>query len=134
MKKIMMFFCALLIIATTGFADNLVLENQTSYPIKNQKSKIAIQWASSAKEVEEGNNAVLNGTKINPSTLQVLSQVGKVNLSIPKKAEYFRVLVWLKGEGDPDFLTNWVDIVPNKTYTLKPDHLVPSVLMAGTGC
>ena len=135
MKKIKLLFLSLLLIGTTaGFAENLVLENQTDYPLKNQKSKMAVQWASSAKEVDEGNNALLNGSKLNSKTLQVLHQSGKVALSIPKKAEYFRVLAWSKGEGDPDFLTNWVEIVPNKTYTLKTEHLVPTVLMSGTGC
>ena len=134
MKKVMLFFLPLLVIATTGFAKNLVLENQTSYPLKNQKSKIAIQWASSAKEVEEGNNAFTQGLKLNSNTLKVLKQSGKINLSIPKTAEYFRVLVWSKGVGEPDLLTNWVDIVPNKIYILKADHLVPSVLMLGMGC
>lgn len=134
MKKIALFFLSLFVVAATGFAENLVLENQTSYPAKNQKSKMAVQWATSAKEVDEGNNAVIQGSKLNPSTLQVLTKPGKVNLSIPKQAEYFRVLVWSKGEGEPDLLTNWVDVVPNKTYTLKTDHLVPSVLMLGTGC
>ena len=129
--KIKLFFLSLLV-TVTGFAENLVLKNQTSYP--NQKSKMAVQWATSAKEVDEGNNALIQGSKLNPDSLQVLTQPGKVNLSIPKKAEYFRILVWSKGEGDPDFHTNWVDIVPNKTYTLKADHLVPSVLMLGTGC
>jgi hypothetical protein len=134
MKKIMLFCLSILAVATTGFADNLVLENQTSYPAKNQKTKIAVQWATSAKEVEEGNHAALNGLKLNPNSLQTLNQSGKINLNIPSKAEYFRVLVWSKGEGNPDLLTNWVEVVPNKTYTLKADHLVPSVLMAGTGC
>ncbi len=131
MKKIVLFF---LLVATTGFAENFILENQTSYPIKNPKSKVAIQWASSAKEVEESNRVLINGSKLNPETLQPLTQSGKVNLTIPKMAEYFRVLVWSKGIGEPDLLTNWVDIVPNKTYTLKTDQLIPSVLMAGSGC
>ena len=134
MKRNVLFFLMLLATATSGFAENLVLENQTSFPIKNQKSKIAIQWATSAKEVDEANKAVIYGLKLNPETIQILTQSGKIDLSIPEKAEYFRVLVWSKGEGNPDFLTNWVDIVPNKTYTLNPDHLVPSVLMSGTGC
>ncbi len=134
MKKTMLFFLWLIVVSATGFAENLVLENQTPYPSKNQKSKIAVQWATSAKEVDEGNNALLHGLKLNPDTMQVLTQSGKISLSIPKKAEYFRVLAWSKGEGDPDFHTNWVEIVPNKTYTLKADHLVPSVLMSGTGC
>ena len=130
----MLFFLSVLVVATTGFAENLILENQTSYPTKNQNSKIAVQWATSAKEVNEANNAMLQGLQLNSNTLQVLTQSGKINLSIPEKAEYFRLLTWSKGEGDPDFLTNWVDVVPNKTYTLKEEHLVPSVLMSGVGC
>ncbi len=129
MKKIVLFF---LLAISTSFAQDLVLHNETSYPI--QKSKIGIQWATSAKEIEESNQAITAGTKLNPDTIQLLSQSGKVHLTVPKKAEYFRLLVWSTGEGEPDLLTNWVDIVPNKTYTLKPDHLFPSVLMAGIGC
>lgn len=48
--------------------------------------------------------------------------------------EYFRVLVWSDGKSEPDLLTNGVDVVPNKTYTVRDDLLVPAVLMAGTGC
>ena len=132
MKKLMLFVLSLL--ATTGFTENLILENQTSYPLKGQKSRIAVQWATSAKEVQENNLALMNGFKMNPDTLLVISRAGKVMLNIPKKAEYFRVLAWSKGEGEPDLHTNWVDVVPNKTYTLEADHLVPSVLMLGTGC
>ncbi len=125
MKKKILFFLTLI---AAGFADNIVLENQTS------KSKIMVQWASTAKEVDDDNKAILNGDKPNPSTLQLLTKTGKVNVSIPKNAEYFRVLAWSKDQEDPDLLTNWVDVVPNKTYTLQADHLVPLVLMAGTGC
>jgi hypothetical protein len=129
--KIKLFFLSLLMTAT-GFAENLVLENQTSYPVKT--SKMAIQWATTAKEVEEGNSALMYGLKLNPASLQELTKAGKVSLSIPQKAEYFRVLVWSEGEGDPDLHTNWVEVIPTKTYTLKAEHLVPSVLMLGTGC
>lgn len=117
---------------TIGYADTLTLENQTSYP--NQKSKIAIQWAATAKEVDEDNKALLGGAKVNPNTLSPLAQQGKVNVAIPKKAEYFRVVAWSQGDGNPDLHTNWVDVVPNKTYTLQADHLVPLVLMSGSGC
>jgi len=134
MKKITSFFLILLFLATTCFAENLVLWNQTSYPNKNQKSKIAVQWASTAKEVSESNNASIQGLDLNPDSMQVLPQGGKINLSIPDNAEYFRVIVWSKGGKDPDYLTNWVDVVPNKTYELKADHLTPSVLMTGMGC
>lgn len=134
MKKIILFCLSLLIIGSTGFAENLVLKNQTSYPAKNQKSKIAIQWANSAKEVQEGNDALIHGTQLNADTLQVITQRGKIKLAIPKNAECFRVLVWSINQEDPDLATNWVDVVPNKTYTLKTDHLVPTVLILGTGC
>lgn len=132
-KKIVLFILSLLVIAP-GFAENLVLDNQTSYPLKNQKSKMVIQWATSAKEVDENNKALTHGLKMNPDSMQVLTQQGKISLTIPKKAEHFRVLAWSKGEGEPDLITNWVDVVPNKTYTLKSDHLVPAVLLSGTGC
>ena len=131
-KTMILFVLSLFIIAATGFADNLILENQTTYPSENQKVKIAVQWATSAKEVEEGNKAITYSQPL--KALETLKESGKVSLNIPEKAEYFRVLVWSKGEGEPDLLTNWVEIIPNKSYTLKPDHLVPAILMLGTGC
>lgn len=118
----------LLLVASSVFADTLVLDNRASYP------KMAIQWALSAKEVDEGNKALIQGLKLNPSTMNVLTKPGKITLTIPKSAEYFRVLAWSKSDGEPDFVTNWVDIVPNKTYALNSDHLVPTVLMLGSGC
>ncbi len=130
----MLAFFSLLLAATAGFAENLVIENKTSYPAKHQQSKIAIQWANSAKEVQENNHASLYGKTLNPATFQELTKSGTIQLNIPQHAEYFRILVWTKGEGEPDLLTNWVDIVPNKTYRVDNDRLVPAVLMAGTGC
>lgn len=134
MKKTMLFVLSLLVVATMGFADNLTFDNQTSYPIKDRKSKIAIQWAATAKEVDEGNKASIYGSKLKSDSLKEITQSGKIDVTIPEKAEYFRVLVWSTGEGEPDLLTNWVDVVPNKTYSLTTDHLVPAVLMSGTGC
>lgn len=114
-------------------ADNLILDNQTTYP-KMQNSKIAIQWAFSAKEVDEGNMALIHGMSLSAQKLQPLKQSGKVSVTIPKNAEYFRVLIWSQGGKDPDFHTNWVNIVSDKTYQLKQDHLIPTVLISGTGC
>lgn len=128
----MMLFLSLMAMAAGGFAENLVLENLTPYPNKN--GKMAIQWANTAREVADGNSAVIYGLKLNPATFQALSQPGKVNVSIPKQAEYFRVLVWSKGKEEPDLLTNWVDAIPDKIYKLKQEHLVPAVLMCGVGC
>ncbi len=129
MKKFLLFFFFL---ASTCFAENLVLDNQTSFPIA--KSKIAVQWASSARGVDEANKALVHGLKLNPASMQLLSQTGKIVLNIPKKAEYFRVLAWTGSNGKPDLHTNWVQIVPNKTYTLEADHLVPTALLSGSGC
>ena len=132
MKKTTLFILSLLTLAATGFADCVRLENQTPYP--KEKSKMAVQWATSTKDVHEGNEAIIHGTKMNPGSMQMITKTGPVKLKIPKNAEYFRVLVWSQGKGDPDLITNWVDIVPNKSYILKGDHLIPSVLMSGTGC
>ncbi|MBS0603923.1 MAG: hypothetical protein JSS60_02680 [Verrucomicrobia bacterium] len=129
-----LFLVVALLLTAGGFADNLFLENLTSYPQKDQNSKIAVQWANSAKDVEEGNQALVAGSKLSPKTMQFLTRSGKIEIAIPQKATYFRVLAWSKGSKEPDFHTNWVEIIPNKTYTLKDDLLVPSVLMAGMGC
>ena len=133
MKKFLLSALSLLVV-TTGFAEDIILMNKTAYPAKNQPSKIAVQWAGSAKEVQDHNQASLTNTSLNPTTLQELGKSGKIKLNVPGNAEYFRVLVWSEGKGEPDLLTNWVDIVPNKTYTLKSDYLVPAVLMPGAGC
>lgn len=132
-KTILFILCFQLAASSCIFAENLVLENQTSYPQMNKKSIISVQWAASAKEVDEGNKALIYGFKLKPESLKRLSQSGN-KLDIPKKAEYFRVLVWTAGEESPDLVTNWVDVIPDKTYVLKQDHLVPAVLMSGTGC
>lgn len=133
MKKITLLFFSLLVIKT-AYAELFILNNQAYDPVSKQNRKIAIQWATSAKEVEENNKKVREGLKLNPNSLSVLTQSGKINLDIPEKAEYFRVLVWSNGTMTPDFLTNWVDIIPNKIYTLNDDHLVPLALMSGAGC
>lgn len=130
MKRMVAVFLTL--IAATGFAENVILENNTTYPTK--KSKMAIQWAYSGKDVDNANNASIQHLKLDPSTLQTLSQTRKNTIKVPDGAEYFRIVVWSKEEDNPDLLTNWVDIVPSKNYVLKQDHLVPAVLMVGVGC
>ena len=131
MKKIAALFICL---AISAFSENLVLENGTAYPLQHEKSQMAIQWAASAKEVQEHNQASIQGKKLNSATLEAIGKQGKLKLSIPKNAEYFRAVLWLKGEGSPAFITNWVEVVPNKIYQLKSDHLIPAVLMSGMGC
>lgn len=128
MKKLAFF----LLFTIAGFANPFVLQNNTSHPAKG--SKIALQWASSAKEVEMGNQALRSGSPLDPATLHTLGQTGKMRLTSPTSAKYFRVLVWSHGKGEPDLHTNWVELVPGKTYRLEADHLVPSVLLSGMGC
>lgn len=123
-----------MLVVNVGFADGFVLDNQAANPTNDKKSRVAIQWANSAKEVEESNNKIKQGKRLNSRSLQALTQAGKINLEIPKNAEYFRVLVWSSGGREPDFLTNWVDIIPKKTYTLNKDQLTPLALMSGMGC
>lgn len=130
MKKIAL----LILFLTTGFADEIILDNQSGYPRAQEKSKIAIQWASSAKEVQEHNQSSIHGFKLNSRTIKSLNQTGKLKIFVPKNAEYFRILVWPNGKEHPEFLTNWVEVLPNKSYLLKSDHLIPSVLMIGMGC
>lgn len=123
------FICFLLLAACT-VTDHLVLDNRTPYP--SDDSKLAVQWAASAKEVDEGNDSLLHGMEL--KNVRKIRHTGNVHLAIPQNAKYFRVLLWSKGSEDPDFHTNWVEIVPDKVYTLKPDQLVPTVLLFGTGC
>lgn len=131
MKRIAILFISL---AAAAFSENLIFENETAHPIQHESSKMAIQWAFSAKEVQEHNQALIQGAKLNASTLQAVVKQGKMKFSIPKNAEYFRVVVWLKGKESPSLITNWVEIVPNKLFQLKSDHLIPAVLMSGMGC
>lgn len=121
-----------LLLTTSLFAKSISLDNQTPYPTK--QSKMALQWANSAREVDESNKALMYGAKLNPDTLQTISQIGKIKLTLPPKAQQFRILVWTKSSGEPDYTTNWIDITLDKTYTLETDHLIPVVLMAGSGC
>lgn len=118
----------------TGFADSFVLNNQISGFNNNTKSRMVIQWASSVKEVEENNKDIQQADKLNVSSLQAVNETGKITIDIPKNVEYFRLLVWSKETKAPDLLTNWVDVIPNKTYTINNDYLVPLVLMSGMGC
>ncbi len=134
MKKTLLCFVLFWMVSAIGFAETLVLENLTSHPMKTPQSKLAIQWANSAKEVHQENQALMEEKAPAPHSLHLLSQTGKVKVDIPAKAEYFRVVAWTQDKQAPDLVTNWIEIEPNKTYKLEKDHLVPSVLMAGTGC
>jgi hypothetical protein len=118
-------FC-LLLIASLG-ADSFTLNNETSF------QKIVIEWASSARAVQESNESLMQGDPINPSKLYAANR-SQSKITIPRNATYFRVLVWQGQDKIPDLLTNWVEIVPNKTYQLQDEHLTPVLLMNGVGC
>jgi hypothetical protein len=127
MEKSMKFLKLALFFSTTLFADQFTLDNQTSHP------KIAIQWSPSAKGVQERNEAILQKDPISPKDLYFPTQ-SKANITIPKKAAYFRVLIWDAVQDLPEYLTNWIEFVPGKTYHLKQEHLIPVLLMPGMGC
>ena len=125
----------LLLLATSlCLAQNIVLDNRTAYPSPDPKSEMAIQWAGTAKEVEDDNIALMHGMKQNPDSLQPVQTRGKVPISSTLKAAYFRVLVWTKDSESPDLHTSWIQIAPDTTYILNTDDLVPSVLISGSGC
>lgn len=133
MKKFILCF-TLLCVAQAGFANSMVLDNATNYPLQAKNSKIAIQWAANVQDMQAENKAIIYGLDLNTQSLHLLNQSGKVNLDIPKNAQYFRILVWSKGKKEPDLLTNWVSIEHNKSYTINQEQLVPAVLVSGIGC
>jgi hypothetical protein len=124
----MKFFAICLFFTTTLFAEHFTLQNATSF------RDIAIQWASSARMVQENNDSIMQRDSIPKKSLFYPRQ-NKATISIPKNAAYFRVLIWegLK-KNLPDFLTNWVEIVPDKTYLLQKEHLTHFLLIQGMGC
>ncbi len=128
MKKMALFF----LFATTLFAESITLDNQTDYPTK--QSKMAVQWANSAREVDAQNKALMMGEPVNKKSLQNIPKMGKTKLTVPKQAQQFRVLVWEQNQEEPEYSTNWIDITADKTYTLENDYLIPVVLMSGCGC
>lgn len=109
------------------FADSFTLENKTPF------NKIAIQWAPSARAAQEMNDALIQREPLSASELYRTKQ-SKTIVRIPKNAAYFRVLVWETSDKLPDRLTNWIELVPGKTYLLKKEHLVPLLLINGMGC
>ena len=79
MKKVGLF----LLFNTTLFAESITLDNQTAYPTK--QSKMAVQWANSAREVDEDNKALMYGEKLNPDTCKPSLKQGKSNSPSLKK-------------------------------------------------
>ena len=115
-----------LLFASALFSDSFTLENKTSF------KKIAIQWASSARVAQESNESLMQEDPL-PKDLYYLHRSSS-KVDIPSTASYFRLLVWEGKEKEPHLLTNWVEIVPDKTYSIKEEHLTPILLMNGMGC
>ena len=117
-----------LFFTTALFADRFTLENETPF------RTIAIQWASSARMAQESNEALLQRNPLAVTDLYYPRQ-SKAAIPIPKNAAYFRVLVWdTAANALPEFLTNWIEFIPGKTYLLKKEHLTPLLLINGMGC
>ena len=123
----MKFLGLCLLFITSLFADSFTLDNKTSF------QKISVEWASSARVAQESNDALMQGDAISPLKLYSPDST-KSKIAIPENAAYFRVLVWENQGSPPELLTNWVEIVPGKTYLLKDEHLTPVLLMNGMGC
>ncbi|KGP62846.1 hypothetical protein EP47_14290 [Legionella norrlandica] len=133
MKKILVYFY-LYSMTSAALADHIVLNNETSYPEKGKLGTIAVQWAFTAEDTQKANKNIIGGSRLDLSSLVILPQKGQIQLISPNHAQYFRVMVWSSEKPEPDMLTNWVEIVPNKTYTVNQDFLIPAVLMSGAGC
>ena len=133
MKKLFILLC-FSFMTSVVFANSIVLDNKTDYPKNDKFGKIAVEWAASAKAIEKANKNILNGKSINSNSLTMLTQKGRVELSSPNNAKYFRLVVWSNDKQEPGLLTNWVYITPNKTYVVNQKQLVPKVLLSGTGC
>lgn len=131
MKKTLFAFISSMLLAAAAYSANIVFDNETSYP---NEGKIAVQWAYNSQEMQDGNTAVLYEKGLKQNSVQFLNKNGKVTLPVPANALYLRVLVWAEGNENPDLVTNWVDIVPNKTYMIDDEHLFPPVLLTGSGC
>lgn len=114
------------------FGDMITLDNQTPYPLPSTNTIIELQWASSSQEMAE--KTIDSLYQIDRTQNATPLSAGKNQLDIPNSQKYFRVLVWEKGEITPTYVTSWVLIIPDKTYTVEEKDLYLSVLSAGSGC
>ncbi|WP_231861986.1 hypothetical protein [Legionella hackeliae] len=86
------------------------------------------------EDTQKANKTILNSSSLDSNSLTMLSQKGQTQLTPPTHGRYFRIVVGSTNKQAPDLLTNWVDIVLNKTYLINQDQLVPAILMSGAGC
>lgn len=133
MKKIIVYAC-LSLVTSVALGHSIVVNNETNYPIEGKLGKIAVEWAASNIEIQNANKAIMQGKSLAPSSLKQLTQIGKNRLSLPDTARYFRIVAWSSNQREPDLLTNWVEVMPNKIYTIKQDELSEAALIFGSGC
>ena len=133
MKRHWLFLITMLLASST-YAEDIFLDNQAFSPSKHPTSKMVIQWANSAKDVEAINTMMKKTENYQLERYSIVTKDGTIKLNIPEKAGYLRVLISEKGKCAPDFLTNWLEIEANKHYTIKQKHLVPAALKSGMGC
>ena len=78
MKKSILFLLCIAIVSTS-FAEHVVLNYVTLNTHPRQKIKVAIQWATTAKEIDENDNIIRQGFELNLKTLKILTKLGKIN-------------------------------------------------------
>lgn len=129
----MKFFLFLSLFAsTTLFAETITIDNQTKYPDKKSNAKIGIQWASSSKEMNQKSIDTMYQNDEPLDTL--LSNEGKNKIEAPSDAKYFRLCICSSKDSSSDYVTSWVLIVADKSYTLEQENFYPAVLSSGSGC
>lgn len=133
MKKIVISFF-LCFINSLVFADTITIDNLSNYPSTTSTDKMMVQWATTAEATQKINETIINDQILDANAMTALTQKGKSQLTLPTDARYFRIMVWIGKAQGPDFLTNWVAIIPGKTYELQQNQLVPKIMMTGSGC
>lgn len=118
----------------TIFAHTITIDNQTHYPRKTSSERLMVQWAFTAESLHQENNTTPSTLSIDSKMLQSLNQKGVLELTTPDRAQYFRILLWSPLKKQPDLLTHWVTLIPNKKYTVMNAHLMPLIMLSGLGC
>ena len=128
MKFIIFLSCFM---TTALFAEMITIDNMTSYPDKKH-SMMGIQWANSTQEINQ--KMIKTMYQSDEESNKALSKAGKNTINVPSSANYFRICVWGNDQTTPEYVTSWILIVPDKSYTLKQNNLYPAVLSSGSGC
>lgn len=114
------------------FGEMIILDNQSSYLDKKPNVMMKLQWAASSQDMEEKTIDCLYHAVAQKDLM--LLKGGENQILFPGQPKYFRILVWTEESPNPTYVSSWVQIVADKTYTLQDKDLFHSVLMAGSGC